>query len=119
MSHIQLYFTSEFKRNIRQLGKKYRHIREDIQFLIDQLLVGETPGDQVQQAGYTVFKVRVNNSDINKGKRSGYRVIYYLQTPQAVILVTVYSKTEQSDIPSATIRRLIDEYINQGNDKSY
>lgn len=45
MSHIQLYFTSEFKRNIRQLGKKYRHIREDIQLLIDQLLVGETPGD--------------------------------------------------------------------------
>jgi hypothetical protein len=40
-----------------------------------------------------------------------------LQTPQAVILVTIYSKTEQSDIPSATIRRLIDEYINQSNDK--
>ncbi|MFZ4662364.1 MAG: type II toxin-antitoxin system RelE/ParE family toxin [Caldilineaceae bacterium] len=117
MAQIQLYFTSEFKRNIRQLAKKYRHIREDIQLLLDQLLISETPGDQVQQAGYTVFKVRVNNSDSNKGKRSGYRVIYYLQTPQAVILVTIYSKTEQSDIPSATIRRLIDEYINQSNDK--
>lgn len=115
MSTTQLYYTSEFKRNIRQLEKKYRHIQEDILPLIEQLTVGETPGDQVQQAGYTVFKVRVNNSGINKGKRAGYRVIYYLQTAQAVILVTIYSKTEQGDIAPGSIRRLIDKYI--GNDK--
>lgn len=111
MSAIQVYYTSEFKRNVRQLAKKYRHIREDLQVLIEQFLTGETPGEQIQQVGHTVFKVRVNNSDINKGKRAGYRVIYYLQTAQAIILITVYSKTEQGDISPDSVRRLIDDYV--------
>ena len=115
MSAIQVYFTSEFKRNIRQLAKKYRRIRADLQGLIEQFQTGETPGEQIQQVGYTVFKVRVNNSDINKGKRAGYRVIYYLQTAQAIILITVYSKIEQGDISPALVRRLIDDYIQSGD----
>ncbi len=75
---IRVEFTLEFKRNVRQLAKKYRHFQSDIQLIISQLEAGLTPGDQIPRTGYTVFKVRVKNSDIQKGKRSGYRMIYYL-----------------------------------------
>lgn len=37
-------------------------------------------------------------------------MIYYLQTSQAVILITLYSKTEQSDITAETIRRIIRDF---------
>ncbi len=109
---VLVSFTPEFKRNIRQLSKKYRHIKFDVQPLIEVLESGNTPGDQVPGAHYPVFKVRVRNTDIHKGKRSGYRLIYYIKTPEAVVLITIYSKTEQGDVSPQTIRRIIAEYQN-------
>jgi len=109
---VQVSFTSEFKRNIRQLSKKYRHIKSDIQPVIEQLKSGQTPGDQIPRVRYPVFKIRIQNTDITKGKRSGYRMIYYVKTQTSVILITVYSKTEQGDVSSDTIRRIIAEYEN-------
>jgi mRNA-degrading endonuclease RelE of RelBE toxin-antitoxin system len=106
---VHVEFTPEFKRNIRQLAKKYRHLQADVQPVITQLEAGQTPGTQIPRTGHTVFKVRVKNSDIQKGKRSGYRMIYYLQTPYRVLLITLYSKTEQGDVSLEQLRRIIAE----------
>jgi mRNA-degrading endonuclease RelE of RelBE toxin-antitoxin system len=107
---IEIAFTPEFKRNLRGLAKKYPHIRSDVQPIIEQIQRGEFIGDQVQGAGYTIFKVRIRNRDVSRGKSGGYRVIYYLKTATAVILVTIYSKTEQSDISSAKIKKILAEF---------
>jgi mRNA-degrading endonuclease RelE of RelBE toxin-antitoxin system len=110
---VQVEFTPEFKRNIRQLAKKYRHLQADVQPVINELEVGQTPGTQIPRTGYTVFKVRIKNSDLQKGKRSGYRMIYYLKTPKTVLLITIYSKTEQGDVSAEQIRHIITEYGTQ------
>jgi mRNA-degrading endonuclease RelE of RelBE toxin-antitoxin system len=107
---VQIFFTPEFKRNVRALARKYPHIRSDVQPFIDQIQRGELIGDKVQGTGYTIFKVRIRNSDASRGKSGGYRAIYYLKTPTAVILVTIYSKTEQSDISPAKIRKILAEF---------
>jgi len=73
---VRVRFTPEFKRNLRALSKKYRHIRSDVQPVIDQIQAGEFIGDQIPRVKYTVFKVRVKNSDIKKGKQAGYRFIF-------------------------------------------
>ncbi len=106
-SPVQVAFTPEFKRNLRQLAKKYRHIQSDLQPILDQLASGSKPGDQVPQVRYEVFKVRAKNSDALKGKSGGYRLIYYVKSESEVILVTVYSKTEQADIAPEDIRQII------------
>jgi mRNA-degrading endonuclease RelE of RelBE toxin-antitoxin system len=106
---VAISFTFEFKRNLRALAKKYRSIRSDIQPLVDQLLAGQLPGDQVPGVSLTIFKVRLKNSDIQKGKRSGYRCIYYLKTSTDVILVTIYSKSEQSDISAERLHTILRE----------
>lgn len=41
----------------------------------------------------------------------GYRMIYYAQTTSGRLLVTIYSKTEQSDISPDDIRRIIEEEL--------
>lgn len=107
---VTIKFTPEFKRNLRLLSKKYRHIRSDVQPIIEQIQTGEFLGDQIPGVKHTVFKVRVKNSDTRKGKRSGYRFIYYLKTQTHVILITIYSKLEQSDISAKQIRRILREY---------
>lgn len=107
---MQVEFTPEFKRNLRALAKKYRHIHSDVQPMIDQLRAGEIMGDQVPRTRYTIFKVRLRNRDIQKGKRSGYRMIYHLKTPTNIILVTIYSKLDQADISAEQIRRILIEF---------
>ena len=107
---IQVEVSPIFKRNLRTLVKKYRSIRNDIQPIIEQLERGELPGDQIPEIGYVVFKLRVRNSDIQKGKSGGYRLIYYIKTATAIILLTIYAKSEQVDIAADDIRSIIREF---------
>ena len=107
---VHVEFTPEFKHSLRVLAKKYRHIRSDVSAVIDRLQTGEVIGDQVPRTHYTIFKVWVRNSDIQKGKRSGYRLIYHLKIPTNIILVTIYSKLDQVDISADRIRRILIDF---------
>jgi mRNA-degrading endonuclease RelE of RelBE toxin-antitoxin system len=109
-SFIQVKASPTFNRNLRALAKKYRSIRNDLQPVIEQLEQGELPGDQIPGVGYTVFKLRVRNSDTQKGKSGGYRLIYYVKTAKGIILLTVYAKSEQVDIAAEDIQSIITEY---------
>jgi len=110
---IQVEASPTFNRNLRALAKKYRSIQNDIQPIIEQLEQGELPGDQIPGVGYAVFKLRVRNSDIPKGKSSGYRLIYYVKTATGIILLTVYTKSEQVDIAAKDVQSIIAEYDQQ------
>lgn len=68
------------------------------------------PGDQIPDVGYAVFKLRVRNSDTQKGKSGGYRLIYYVKTARGIILLTIYTKSEQVDIAADDLRSIIAEY---------
>ena len=107
---IQVEVSPTFNRNLRALAKKYRSIRNDIQPVIEQLEKGELPGDQIPEVGYAVFKLRVRNSDTQKGKSGGYRLIYYVKTAIAIILLTIYTKSEQVDIAADDLQSIIAEY---------
>ena len=99
-----------FQRNLRTLAKKYRSICNDVQPIIEQLESGELPGDRISGIGYEVFKLRVKNSDIQKGKSGGYRLIYYVKTAKGIILLTIYTKSEQADIAADDIKNIIFDY---------
>lgn len=99
-----------FARDLRRMEKKYRHIGDDSVELIDRLAAGETPGDQVPGTGYTVFKVRLPSSDMQRGKRGGFRVIYYLQLADRVVLLTIYAKAQQENIDPQVIIDLIRDF---------
>ncbi|ACC83598.1 type II toxin-antitoxin system RelE family toxin [Nostoc punctiforme] len=110
---IQVEASATFNRNLRTLAKKYRSIRNDIQPVIEQLQQGELPGDQIPGVSYAIFKLRVRNSDAQKGKSGGYRLIYYVKTATGIILLTVYTKSEQVDIAAKDIQSIIAEYEQQ------
>lgn len=109
-SAIEVEVTSVFKRNLRRLIKKYRNIRKDIQPVIEQLERGELLGDRLSGLDYLVFKLRVRNSDTQKGKSGGYRLIYYLKISTTIILLTIYSKSEQDDIAVSDLQQIIVAY---------
>jgi mRNA-degrading endonuclease RelE of RelBE toxin-antitoxin system len=107
---IQVEASPTFNRNLRTLAKKYRSIRNDVQPVIEQLERGELPGNQISGVGHAVFKLRVRNSDAQKGKSGGYRLIYYVKTVMGIVLLTIYAKSEQVDIAADDIRNIITEY---------
>ena len=107
---IQVLVTPDFQGQLRKLAKRYRSIRADLQPLFDDLESGNCPGDQIPGTTYTVYKVRVKNSDIQKGKSAGYRVIYQLQDKICILLVTLYSKSEETTLASSEIREIIDRF---------
>lgn len=109
-SPIQIALTPRFKRDLRDLAKRYRSIRSDLQPLILALQSGEIPGDRIAGVKYQVFKVRLKNSNIQKGKSGGYRVIYYLKTERDIILATIYSKSDISDVSNEIIEESIAQY---------
>lgn len=102
-----IFFARRFKQDIRELSKKYRHIRSDLQTTLEEISQGSLIGNQISGVGYPVFKVRIKNSDINKGKSGGYRLIYYIQSSEVIIIITIYSKSDQADISTKEIREII------------
>ena len=98
------------QQDLRKLAKRYRSIRQDLTPLVEQLQQGKTPGDRISGNKYQVIKVRLKNSNIQKGKSAGYRVIYYLKTKTAIILVTIYSKSDLTDLPNKVIEEIIQTF---------
>jgi mRNA-degrading endonuclease RelE of RelBE toxin-antitoxin system len=109
-SNIDIEFSDEFKHNLTILCKKYRSIPNDVKPILEKLKSGELIGDKIPNINYTVFKVRIKNSNIKKGKSSGYRLIYYLKTSTKIILITIYSKSNQVDISAKEIKRIINNF---------
>ncbi|MBW4517388.1 MAG: type II toxin-antitoxin system RelE/ParE family toxin [Timaviella obliquedivisa GSE-PSE-MK23-08B] len=110
---IQIDLTPRFQRDLRDLAKRYRRVRSDLQPLIEQLQAGELPGDRISGVTYTVFKVRLKNSNVQKGKSGGYRVIYYIKADDRIILATIYSKSDFADVAAEVIENAIAQYEQQ------
>ncbi|NDJ16902.1 type II toxin-antitoxin system RelE/ParE family toxin [Myxacorys almedinensis] len=66
---VQVEAARTFTRDLRTLAKKYRSIYQDVQPIIEELQNGNIVGDQIPNIGYAVFKVRIRNTDIQKGRR--------------------------------------------------
>jgi mRNA-degrading endonuclease RelE of RelBE toxin-antitoxin system len=110
---IQVDATAKFQKKIKSLAKKYRNIQDDIIPIIRSIERGELPGDRIIGLNLEIYKVRVKNSNNQKGKSSGYRLIYYVKTIDRVILVTIYVKSEQEDIDGNEIDSIISEFEHQ------
>lgn len=108
---MRLEYSTEFKKNLIKLSRRYRNIRADVEPVVEALTAGETPGDQVTGVGYPTYKVRIKNSDARRGKSGGYRCLYYVRPPDQILLVTIYSKSDEDDVPPQLLRRLITEHL--------
>jgi mRNA-degrading endonuclease RelE of RelBE toxin-antitoxin system len=97
--------TPEFIKNLRQLKKRYKSIKKDVLLLSNKL--ENTPKIGIS-LGNNIYKIRVKNSDNNKGKSAGYRVITYLIDENfEVYLITIYSKSEKENILDYELQEMI------------
>jgi mRNA-degrading endonuclease RelE of RelBE toxin-antitoxin system len=107
---IQVDATVKFQKKVKSLEKKHQNIRDDVRPIIEQIETGELPGNRIVGLDVEIYKVRVRNRNANRGKSGGYRLIYYVKTSDRIILVTIYSKSEQEDIDASEIEDILSEF---------
>jgi mRNA-degrading endonuclease RelE of RelBE toxin-antitoxin system len=97
-----------FKRRLKKLSKKYRRIGEDYNSLIGILENNPMKGDAIQGFGNKIYKIRMRSSNMKRGKRGGFRVIYYL-SDHIVYLLTIYAKAKREEISIKDIKEALSE----------
>jgi len=109
----QVKVGGRFQRDIKHLKKKYPAVSKEVRGLLDQLEADERPGEKVPGVGHDVYKVRLANPSAQRGKSGGFRVIYYVQLSDVVLMVTIYSKTEQVDVTPEEIHTILEGVLEE------
>jgi len=95
-----------FDKNLKKLVKKYPSLKIEIAQLINELKVEPDKGTAL---GNDCYKIRLAIASKGKGKSGGARVItYFAITDTAVFLLSIYDKSQQSDIQDKELLRLLD-----------
>ncbi|GLR72779.1 hypothetical protein [Agaribacter marinus] len=68
---IDLRYSTSFKRALKRIAKKYRQVKLGVQPVINDIMSGKLPGEQIPHVGYPVYKVRIRNLDSQQGQRGG------------------------------------------------
>ena len=99
----------EFRKALRTLKERYRSIRKDLEPVIKGIQKGVFPGEKISGTGFVVYKARIKNRDIQKGKSAGYRLIYQIESESHVALLAIYSKSDEASISTQLIKTIIAE----------
>lgn len=110
MPAIEIRLTPEFQVKFKALKKRYRNIQADIKPIFEDLENGLILGDQFPGMDDVVIKVRVKNSDAKKGKSGGYRLIYWVMSPEIIVMLDIYSKSDQENITINEVRQIIQNF---------
>ena len=100
-------FTNWFNRNLKKLSRRNPHLRKDFETFISTLDADSHPIIP-QSSGARKARMKATG----RGKRGGYRVIYYFIDGDTVWLITIYDKVKQENLsPSeqSRMRQLVQE----------
>ena len=98
-----------YKKALKKLSKTYRNIDLDIKDFLKSINTKEDLGIELKS---NVFKVRVANSDKNKGKSAGYRLISYLAVIENELhLLYIYDKSKLVNVTEKEVDELVTKQI--------
>ena len=94
-----------YVKSLKKLSKHYKNIQSDIDNFLDSIHSENDLGTALKS---NVFKVRIANSDKNKGKSAGYRLITYLTIVKNELqLLYIYDKSKLANLTENEIDNII------------
>ncbi len=99
----------KFRRRLKRLKRKYPGVTQEVSKLVTDLENNHRPGDKLSGFGFDLYKVRLPNPSAQRGKSGGFRVVYYVQFADLIHLVTIYSKTDESDVSAYAVQAVLAE----------
>jgi len=73
----RIHLAGSFKRDVKKLERRFRHIKNDVRTAIS-LLTKDPKVGVVIPGSSGMRKLRIPNRDQRRGKSGGYRLIYYV-----------------------------------------
>jgi hypothetical protein len=105
----KIELTNNFKKEAKNLIKKYPSLRTEIAELGKELVESPTTGTLL---GNDVYKIRLAIASKNKGKSGGARVISFVKNiDETVFLLSIYNKGEKDTISDKEIGKLLEGYL--------
>lgn len=102
---LQFRYLEDFAKDFARLRKRYRRIEDDLTALESEMQFKNVRGDFVRGYGLPIYKIRMTNRSAGRGKRGGFRVIYYLQTSESILFIHIYSKSDRDDVNDSEVWR--------------
>ncbi len=104
---MQVLWSEEFDSQVEKLARKHRLIYDDIEDLIDKIESGLRPGYQLRGVkGLPVKWTRLGNRSANKGKRGGFRVVYYFDN-ELILLIMIDTRAEVKHFPPERVLQIL------------
>jgi len=99
-------------KSLKKLSKHYKNIQKDVDTFLDNIKSKQDLGIELKS---NIYKTRIANSDKNKGKSAGYRLIcYFAIVSNELQLLYIYDK---SKLVNLTEKELDDIVLKQLEDK--
>lgn len=109
-----VFLTDTFRKNLKKLKKKHRRIPEDLAPVIRKLEAEPESGDPIPGWDREIWKIRVASSEMRRGKRGAFRVIYFWKENEySVYLMAIYFKGTKENMTAVEIERLLREIREQ------
>jgi mRNA-degrading endonuclease RelE of RelBE toxin-antitoxin system len=97
--------TRQFAKDLKELGKKYPSITNDLRQLQTELLQNPTKGIMISENRY---KIHLKIASKGKGKSGGARVITYFKiVADELWLLTMYDKSEIENVNDSFLDDLV------------
>ena len=104
----EIYLTETFQKSVKVLKKKYRKVKDDMAGTIEALEEDPTIGDPISGWNKEIWKVRAASSDVKKGKRGGFRLIYLWKSGEVTVyLLAAYFKGDKQDVSKKEIEKTL------------
>jgi hypothetical protein len=104
----KIKIAQSFKKQSKQLKKKYKSLESDVLSLFEDLANNPTQG---QSLGKGCYKIRMAISSKNQGKSGGARVITLVQIiDDLVVLLSIYDKSEKDTVSDTELDNLINDF---------
>lgn len=99
--------SSGFKRQVRQLVRKYPKAIDDIEEFVKTLERGETPGNRMTGlGGRPVYWARIRNSSTGRGQSGGFRIVYFCDQV-VVLLIMIGIRAEFGTIATSHVEQIL------------
>ena len=97
--------TELFDKQAKKLGRKYKNLKSDLNAFTCDFNTIHRQSISIQK---DLYKVRLANSNKNKGKSAGYRIYYYVKLEETTYLLTIYDKSSVEMIDEALLIEIIE-----------
>jgi len=94
-----------YQKAFKKLSKTYKNINLDVDNFLESIQTKEDLGIELKS---NIFKVRVANTNKNKGKSAGYRLISYLAIIENKLhLLYIYDKSKLVNLSEKEIDEIV------------